>query len=589
MIEKKANTIFFAFRELLSLLWKNHSKYVWLSVVVCAVSGLASSVNVLIKQYFFEAVESASNNNLRIALGLGVFWGIFILFTLLVQGISDVMMEDLGIRLGGNLGRRVNQKAANIDTICYEDIKMLNCINKAYQGVEQSATAVRILITLCSYYIPYFLFFAVYTYFIHPVLCIGVLALLLPTLGGQYARSKYYAKFEDSVAPTRRLMNYYRRCIMDREYTKETRLLGAVYFFRTLYEAALLMFRKESWKAERRSSMVELGIRLFSLFAYIVILVIMYYCLHKGVLGTAAFVAILTSIDQTFNYMDYVGNNIGDISASIPAVVNSFFFLSLPEKSGKESAIDKHSIEFHQVSFQYPFSYEFSLKNIDLSIRQGETVAIVGANGAGKSTLAKLMLGLYLPSEGDVYIGGNNTKEVKQESISRNCSAVFQSFQKYKMNLRNNVSISCMQKEHNDTEISSILHDVDLEIDGRTFSEGLDTMLAREFGGTDISGGQWQRIAIGRGLYRNGSIIVLDEPTAAIDPIEETKIYYQFAELSKNKTAVIITHRLGSAKIADSIIVLNNGTIDDIGTHEELISRDGLYKQLYDSQAKWYQ
>ena len=114
-------------------------------------------------------------------------------------------------------------------------------------------------------------------------------------------------------------------------------------------------------------------------------------------------------------------------------------------------------------------------------------------------------------------------------------------------------------------------------------------MLAKEYGGTDLSGGQWQRVAIGRGLYRSHDLIVLDEPTAAIDPVEESKLYRQFAEIAKNKTALIVTHRLGSAKIADRILVLDNGCLDDIGTHEELMARKGRYKEMYDAQAKWYE
>ena len=120
------------------------------------------------------------------------------------------------------------------------------------------------------------------------------------------------------------------------------------------------------------------------------------------------------------------------------------------------------------------------------------------------------------------------------------------------------------------------------------FEQGLDTMLSREFGGTDLSGGQWQRLSIARGLYRQHNLIVLDEPTAAIDPLKETEIYQKFAESAKNKTAVIITHRLGSARIADRIVVLDKGRIAEIGTHEELLARQGIYSEMYHEQAKWY-
>ena len=132
------------------------------------------------------------------------------------------------------------------------------------------------------------------------------------------------------------------------------------------------------------------------------------------------------------------------------------------------------------------------------------------------------------------------------------------------------------------------LHRSGLDEKSGEFGQGLETMLSREFGGTDLSGGQWQRLAIARGLYRQHNLIVLDEPTAAIDPLKETEIYQKFAESAKNKTAVIITHRLGSAKIADRIVVLDRGRIAEQGTHEELMGRKGIYSEMYHEQAKWY-
>ena len=126
------------------------------------------------------------------------------------------------------------------------------------------------------------------------------------------------------------------------------------------------------------------------------------------------------------------------------------------------------------------------------------------------------------------------------------------------------------------------------DIENKTYADGVNTMLAREYGGIDLSGGQWQKVAIARGLYRCHNMIILDEPTAAIDPIEETRLYKKFIDMSKGKTSLIVTHRLGSAKIADRIIVMDNGEIVDCGTHDELMEHEGIYKKMYEAQAKWY-
>ena len=156
------------------------------------------------------------------------------------------------------------------------------------------------------------------------------------------------------------------------------------------------------------------------------------------------------------------------------------------------------------------------------------------------------------------------------------------------MTTLDNVILSNTRQEPDLEQAADALERANLEMDSRSFPEGMNTLLAREFGGTDISGGQWQRLAIARGFYRKHNLIVLDEPTSAIDPLEETRVYEKFAEMSRDKTAVVITHRLGSAKIADRIVVLDAGRIVETGTHEELMERKGHYYEMYQAQSKWY-
>lgn len=590
MKQKKQASTFQIFVNLLKVLWKNDKIHTSSSVTVCAVVGLATAAGTPIKQYFFEAAgRLPENHKLGGVIGVGIFWGAFTLITLLLQGASDLMIEDLGVRLGGSLGKQVNTKAARLEPICYEDSTMLDSVNQAYKGVEQSGEIIQLLITLTAFNIPYFLFLSVYIYRIHPALCLGILLVLLPTLGGQYLRTRYYEKLENCAAPLRRKMEYYQACIADREYTKETRLLGAVYFFRELHEISILLFQKESWKTERKSSLVELGLRLLSLLVYIVILGLMYRYLQMGILGTAAFAAIFTSIDQMFNYMDYVQYCIGDISQFLPAVSNTLNFMKLPERKGKIVELAHCGVEFDRVSFAYPGNENVILKDVNLSVREGETIAVVGENGAGKSTLAKLLLGLYLPKDGDVLIGGCSTREISPDAVFKKASGVFQNFQRYKMTLRQNISISDSVHVQEENRLIQVVKEVNMEEKSGELTEGVDTMLAREFGGTDLSGGQWQRIAIGRGLYREHEMIVLDEPTASIDPLEESRVYRQFAELSKGKTAIIITHRIGSARLADRIVVMGKGTIAGIGTHEELLKDNETYRAMFEAQAQWYQ
>jgi len=166
-------------------------------------------------------------------------------------------------------------------------------------------------------------------------------------------------------------------------------------------------------------------------------------------------------------------------------------------------------------------------------------------------------------------------------------SGVFQKFQRYQFTLSDNISIADTSAAPDTVKIDSVIEKSDIDV-GDNYPDGINTMLSREFDGIDLSGGQWQRVALARGLYKDCRLIVLDEPTSAIDPIEETRLYRKFKEIAVGKTAIIVTHRLASTKIADRIVVMRDGRIDEIGTHEALMDAGGHYSVMYNSQAKWY-
>ncbi|GAA0070805.1 ABC transporter ATP-binding protein [Clostridium sardiniense] len=550
-------------------------------------------LNTVASQKFFDSVAALTvgENTMAKTILMALMLGGVLIGAQMLNGISNFMGSSWWSKVAGYITSIVNNKVGNTDSISFEDTNVLDDINKVHEGVRNSIGLIGVITMIACMYIPYFLFMGIYLYNLKPILAVALIFIFIPVALTQFIRIKVFSKLEDEVAPIRREYKYYEECIGSREYFKETRILGAFGYFKNLYLDSLKLLNKKVWCAEKKIRSMELGMKVLTLLGYIGVLYLLFICLINGDISVGAFGAVFSSIGMLFSIMEEViCRHIGEVTQNLGTVRNFIRFLELPERKGEEVEIkDVPDIKLDNVSFAYPSSNKLSIENINLHIKSGETIAIVGENGAGKTTLVKLMIGLYLPTEGDILVDGFNTKEVSQKSLYKEVSAVFQRYQRYKMTFGENISISNIEyvDDYNvDKDIA--LKKADLTMNKEIFKDGYDTMLSREFNGVDLSGGQWQRVAIARGFYSNHNMIVLDEPTAAIDPVEESKIYNKFKEMSYGNTAIIVTHRLGSAKIADRIVVMDNGKIVECGTHEELINKEGKYREMYNAQSKWY-
>lgn len=310
----------------------------------------------------------------------------------------------------------------------------------------------------------------------------------------------------------------------------------------------------------------------------------------KGSISVGAFAAVYYALNSLFDMVfALVCGFLGSAVGSLPAVENYVAFLEKdPGRSWKDVPRMGKAMRFSDVSFTYPSAKKPSIEHLNLTIPEKEHLAIVGENGAGKSTLAKLILGLYPPTEGAVTVDsvGTQPRGAEQGTTQDGCigrSAVFQNYMRYQMTLQDNVTISDPKKN---APVKPLLERTGLKPEA--VAQCSELMLSREFEGIDLSGGLWQQVAIARGQYREHDLIVLDEPTAAIDPVEESAVYEKFLQMVKGKTAVIVTHRLASARLADRILVMEKGRIAEAGTHEELLAVGGLYSRMWKAQAENY-
>jgi ATP-binding cassette subfamily B protein len=311
----------------------------------------------------------------------------------------------------------------------------------------------------------------------------------------------------------------------------------------------------------------------------------------KQQITIGAFIAVFNALTEMYAFLEEViCYHIGEMTKGLGKVGNYLDFMRLDEKQDETNVeLDYEMTRLTDVSFAYPNTDCNVLDHINLDIKKGETVAIVGENGSGKTTLVKLIMGLYMPTKGKVEIDGHNTERLNRQSVYRKISAVFQNYQKYNMKLDENISISQIDKLATQHDLNDVCKQSGVDTGQWGLADGYQTLLGTEFGGTDLSGGQWQRVAIARGYFRDHELIALDEPTAAIDPYEESLLYHKISEISKAKTALIVTHRMGSVKIADRIVVLKAGRVVEQGPFHELMSKDdGVFRQMYSLQQQWY-
>lgn len=266
-------------------------------------------------------------------------------------------------------------------------------------------------------------------------------------------------------------------------------------------------------------------------------------------------------------------------------------YLNLPKtlREGKEliDADRNHIIEFRNVSFQYSGSDVYALKNINITIPFGQKLSIVGENGAGKTTFVKLMTRMYDPTEGEILLDGVNIKTIDYEQYMSIFSSVFQDYRLFSFSIKDNVAFAQPMDED---KVRDILEYVGFGEKLRSLQNGIDTSVFKNFdeAGFEPSGGEGQKLALARALYKDAPIVLLDEPTAAMDPKAEYELYQRFNEMVQGKTAVYISHRLSSAKFCDVIAVFRNGQIIEYGTHDELYSKGGLYKALFSMQSQFY-
>lgn len=527
--------------------------------------------------------------------------GGFSLFIILANFLNSYM--EAKIRWGSpsirfKYNELIGQKTMDTD---YENIdnpegqkkgqKAITCVNDFGSGTD---AIIKSLIQIIASFLGFILYGGIIS-LINPL----IVVLLIITTAINYFMLRNVSHFEhknkDNWAMTDKKLRYVSRKAGDFENSKDIRLYNMVDWFTDLFQKLIndrLFWNKRiTWK-KFFSAVVDLllvFLRDGVAYAYLIYLIL----LDK--ISVANFILYFGAVAGFSGWLSGIITELNTVNATSLGMCDLRDYLDMPDKSnrGEGIALPKYdelpcSIEFKDVTFKYSGCEDAIIENFNLKINKGEKIAIAGVNGAGKTTIVKLLCGLYRPVSGQILINDKNICEYNRDDYYSLFSAVFQDIRILPVSIAKNISM-CNDSEVNRDLVSQCLELAGLDKVG-TLAKGMDTMLMKNINetATDLSGGEMQKLLLARALYKDAPIIVLDEPTAALDPISENQLYLRYGELTRGKTSVFISHRLSSTRFCDKIVFLERGKIAEFGSHYELMSINGKYAEMFNIQSHYY-
>lgn len=575
------------------LLWRERPLAVAVNVAVMLVQGLLPAAQLLVVQRLLDVVQgfaAGTGDTQATAVWIGVLAGVSALQALLEaarQTARAHMRESAGLRLQ----QLVIEKSGQVPLEEFEHPAFHDRLQRARQAAtwrsflifDNALRVAETLVNLASY--------LVLLVQAHASLPLILAAGAAPSLISQLRRGEERYRLRRRQTPAQRRVDYLVELLTDREAAKELRLYQLGPALIDEWHRAAHALREERLRLAR-SQQIRIGAaRAWAVLGLAGAVAMLLWRAVTGFVGLGGFVALMQAATRFQNQLVHVLRQIGNLYEEALYLSDLKAFVEYERVEAGETPMDASRpcrIDFEAVSFAYPGGPEV-LKDLTFTIYPGEKVALIGANGAGKTTLIKLLLGLYRPTRGRILVDGTDLASFDPQSLRRHIAAVFQDYLRYQLTARDNIGFGEVERLHDDGLIQEAAGKAGADAVVATLPAGLDTTLGRTFeGGKDLSGGQWQKIAIARAYFRDARILVLDEPTAALDARAELEVFEQFRALAGQRTAVFVSHRMASARIADRILVLGNGRLLENGSHDQLVAAGGEYASMFELQAKWY-
>jgi len=587
------------FRESLRLVWASAPGWAIVNIFISLVSSFLPLVLLFLIKLLIDNITKASSG----VTGSGVTLVLWLIGAVVIVYFLDEISSDFGnfvkkkqaLKLESYMYDLLHSKSVKLDLINFERPDYFDCLTRASREAPWRPNS--ILNNLVSIFrgLLSLLLMAGLLAGLNWLLVILLLAVNIPAVWLRLYYADVIYNFQREQTPEARKTAYFNWLLTGDRPSRELRLFGLGDYFKSLFRKSFIKQKEEEIDIIRKRTLIETISSVFKAGAvFVVLLFIARQTINKK-LSLGEMAMFILAFRQGMMYIKDIFSSLAGLYEDSLFIGDTFEFLNLKENIvAEEPAIDHVSfdkkIEIQSLSFSYPGNNLPVINDVTFDIKKGEIIALVGPNGAGKSTLIRLLCRLYDPEAGGIKMDGNDIRNMDPGEYRKFFSVVFQDFMLYNLSAGENIRLGNTGVEDPKEKIVSAASSAGVDDLISSLPEGYDTIIGNLFDDSrELSWGEWQKIAIARALFRDASILVLDEPSSALDAETEYEIFSRFREIVKGKTSILISHRFTNVKLADRIVVLNKGAVAETGTHEELMNKKGLYYNMYIKQSSRFE
>ena len=583
------------FRESLKLVWKSAPGWTFANVVISVIRSIFPLVLIWLLKDVIDKITLAATSSPATPL-VNVLWPI--LFVAIVwfldeasSDLSNYIRKKQSLKLEVYMYGLLHSKAIKLDLINFERPEYFDCLSRASKEAPWRPNSIlNNLVAILRGLLSLVLIAGLITTLNWTLAAL----LIIANIPGIWLRLHYaniLYNFQRLQTPEARKSAYFNWLITGDRPSRELRLFGLGNYFIGLFRKSFLKQKEEELNILRKRTLIELISTLFKASALLITFLFIARQTIAGKLTLGQMAMFLLAFRQGMVYLKELFVSVGGLYEDSLFIGDTFEFLNLKENVvAKEPVVTavplKDKIVVENLSFNYPGNNFKTIDNVSFEINKGEIIALVGANGAGKSTLVRLLCRLYDPDSGSVKYDENDIKNIDPEEYRKHFSVVFQDFMLYNLTAGENIRMGNIDENNPDIKIISSAMATGVDSMINTLPKGYDTLIGNLFDDSrELSWGEWQKIALARAIFRDAPVLILDEPSSALDADTEFDIFSRFRDIVKGRTSILISHRFINVNLADRIIVLDKGAIAETGTHDELMNKGGIYFTMYTKQS----